>query len=143
LFSNKKAISTRIVLVGFLPDGHARSCKRHPYGCGNALLESQGNGVGSVVRLCLVEETNLPGYLVRDDGTDGCRVCLTAREYAIGPNACRLDSSLLKIMEVYLPNSANSSMRMLYHRNHGYAIVVTIVDYYLMRTKLNIDYKPN
>ena len=118
----------RIVLVGFLPDGHGRSCERHPYGCGNALLESPGNGVGSMVRLRLVEETNLAGYLVRDDGTDGCRVCFTAREYAIGPTACRLDGSLLKITEVYLPDSANSSMRMLYHRNRGYAIAVTIDD---------------
>jgi hypothetical protein len=81
-----------------------------------------------MVRLRLVEETNLAGYLVSDDGTDGCRVCFTAREYAIGPNACRLDGSLLITTEVYLLNSANSSMRMLYHRNRGYAIAVTIDD---------------
>lgn len=118
----------RIVLVGFLPDGHGRSCERHPYGCGNALLESPGNGVGTMVRLRLVEETNLAGHLVREDGTDGCRVCFTAREYAIGPNACRLDGALVKITEVYLPDSVNSSMRMLYHRNRGYATAVTMVD---------------
>jgi hypothetical protein len=118
----------RINLVGFLPDGHGRSCERHPYGCGNALLESPGNVVGSMVHLRLVEETNLAGYLVHNDGTDGCRVCFTAWEYAIGPNACHLDGSLLKIMEVYLPDSANSRMRMLHHRNRGYAIAVTIDD---------------
>ena len=66
-----------------------------------------------MVRLRLVEETNLAGHLVREDGTDGCRVCFTAREYAIGPNACRLDGALVKIAEVYLPDSMNSSMRML------------------------------
>ena len=93
----------RIVLVGFLPDGHGRSCERHPYGCGNALLESPGNGVGTMVRLRLVEETNLAGHLVREDGTDGCRACFTAREYAIGPNACRLDGALVKITECIFP----------------------------------------
>ncbi len=120
----------KIVLVGFLPDGHGRSCERHPYGCGNALLESPGNGVGSMVHLRLVEEMNLAGYLVRDDGTNGCRVCFTAREYAIGPNAFRLDGSLVKRTEVYLPDLENSSMRMLYHRNHGYTIAVTLNDYF-------------
>ena len=49
----------RIVLVGFLPDGHGRSCVEHPYGCGNALIERPDNGVGTVVRLRLVELTNL------------------------------------------------------------------------------------
>ena len=118
----------RIVLVGFLPDGHGRSCERHPYGWGNALLESPGNGVGTMVHLRLVEETNLAGHLVREDDTDGCRVCFTTREYTIGPNACRLDGALVKITEVYLPDSVNSSMRMLYHRNRGYATAVTMVD---------------
>jgi hypothetical protein len=59
----------RIVLVGFLLDRHIRSCESHPYGCGNALLESPGDGVGTMVRLHLVEETNLAGHLVHEDGT--------------------------------------------------------------------------
>jgi hypothetical protein len=118
----------RIVLVGFLPDGHGRSCVEHPYGCGNALIERPDNGVGTVVRLRLVELTNLACHLVREDGTDGCRVCFTAREYAIGPNARHLDGALVKITEVYLPDSENSSMRMLYHRNRGYATGVTLTD---------------
>ena len=117
----------RIVLACLLPDGHSRSCERHPYGCRNALLESPGNSVGTMVRLRLVEETNLAGHLVCEDGTNGCRVCFTAREYAVGPNACRLDGALVKITDVYLPDSVNSSMRMLYHRNHGYATAVTMV----------------
>ena len=73
------------------------------------------------VRLRLVESTHLAGYNVRDDGTDGCRVCCAAREYAIAPNARLLDGALLRITEVFLPDTANRSMRQLYHRNRGYA----------------------
>ena len=73
------------------------------------------------VRLRLVESTHFAGYNVRDDGTDGCRVCFAAREYAIAPNARLLDGALLRITEVFLPDTANMSMRQLYHRNRGYA----------------------
>jgi hypothetical protein len=48
----------KIVLVGFLPDDHGRSCVAHPFGCGNALIEGPGNGVGRLVRLRLVERTH-------------------------------------------------------------------------------------
>ena len=118
----------RIVLVGFLPDGHGRSYEMHPYGCGNALFESAGNGVGRLVHLRLVEETHLACYDVRDDGTDGCRVCFTAREYATGANARQLDGLLLWITQIFLSDSENSSMRMLYHRNCGYTYAKTIDD---------------
>jgi hypothetical protein len=116
----------KIVLVGFLPSGHGRSCGEHPYGCGNAFIESADNGVGRLVRLRLVEMTNLAVYDVRDDGTDGCRICFTAREYAIGKNAQMLDGVMLRITEVFLPDSPNSSMRALYHRNRGYAYAETV-----------------
>ena len=111
----------RIVLVGFLPDDHGRICEAHPYGCGNALIDGDGNGVGSLVRLRLVEGTHLAGYAVRGDGTDGCRVCFAAREYTTPDKAHSLHGSLLRITEVFLPDSENRSMRALYHRNRGYA----------------------
>ena len=53
-----------IVLVGFLPDDHGRSCAGHPYGCGNVLIEEEGNSVGRFIRLCLVEKMHLAGYVV-------------------------------------------------------------------------------
>jgi hypothetical protein len=111
----------RIVLVGFLPDDHGRSCEAHPYGCGNALIDGDGNGVGSLVRLRLVAGTHLAGYAVRDDGTDACRAWFDAREYTTPDKAQALHGSLLRITEVFLPDSENRSMRALYHRNHGYA----------------------
>ena len=116
----------RIVLVGFLPDGHGRSCEEHPFGCGNAFIECAESGVGRLVRLRLVEQTNLAVYKVREDGSDGCRICFTAREYAFGENAKRLDGLLLRVTDVFLPDSPNRSMRQLYHRNRGYAYAETV-----------------
>ena len=84
----------RIVLVDFLPDGHGRSCGTHPFGCGNAFIESAGNGVGRLVHLRLVEKMNHTVHEVREDGSDGCCICFTVWEYAIGENAQRLDGLL-------------------------------------------------
>ena len=111
----------RIVLVGFLPSDHGRSCKKHPYGCGNALIEEEGNVVGHLIRLHLVEKTHLAGYEVKDDGTDCCCVCFAAREYAIGNTATKLNGTVLRVTDVVTPDCTNSSMRVLYHRNRGYA----------------------
>ena len=111
----------KIVLVGFLPDDHGRSCVAHPFGCGNALIEEPGNGVERLVCLRLVERTHLVGYAVRDDGTDGSRVCFMAREYATGSMANRLDGCLLWITEVFLSDSENRSEHAMYHRNRDYA----------------------
>ena len=33
--------------------------KVHPYGCGNALIEGEGNVMGGLVHLCLVETLKL------------------------------------------------------------------------------------
>jgi hypothetical protein len=116
----------RIILVGFLRNGHGHSCGAHLFGCGNAFIESAGNGVGRLVRLRLVEKMNLAVHEVREDGSDGCCICFMAREYAIGQNAQRLDGLLLTVTEVFLPDSPNSSMRHLYHHNHGYAYAETV-----------------
>ena len=119
---HNKLCTMKIVLVGFLPDGHGHSCETHPYGCGNAFIESTGNG--SLVHL--VENTNLAVYNVWDDGTDGCHICFTAQEYTIRENTCLFDGLLLQITEVFLLDSSNRSMRALYHCNSGYACSGTI-----------------
>ena len=66
----KQQKMVKIVLVGFLPDDHGCSCDVHPFGCGNALLESEGNCVGRLVCLRLVERIHLAGCAVQEDGTD-------------------------------------------------------------------------
>ena len=111
----------RIVLVGFLLDDHGRSCAAHPYGCRNALIEEEDNGVGRLICLHLVEKVHLARYVVREDGTDGCCICFTPREYACGENVHQLDGALLRITEVFQADSANRSMWLLFHRNRGYA----------------------
>ncbi len=110
----------RVVLVGFLPSDHGCSCQAHPY-CGNALIKEECDGVGRLIHLRLVENIHLADYVIKDDGTEGCRVCFAAREYAIGNTASKLDGAILRITAVFTPDYANSSMRALYYRNHSYA----------------------
>ncbi len=75
----------RIVRVGFLPDGNGRSCDLHPFGCGNSLvLNWDDYGVGTVLWLCMFVSDELACYTIHDDGSDGCRVCFTSREFAAG-----------------------------------------------------------
>ena len=94
----------RVVLVGFLPSDHGRSCEAHPYGCRNALIEEEGDGVGRLIHLRLVENIHLAGYVIKDDGTEGCRVCFAAQEYAIGNTASKLDGAILRITAVFTPD---------------------------------------
>ena len=95
----------QIVLVDFLPDDHSCGCEAYPYGCGNTLIEVEGNGVGHLVHLRLVEKVHLTCYLVKMDGTGGCRNCFAAQEYESGETVCLLYGSLLRITEVFLCNS--------------------------------------
>jgi hypothetical protein len=110
----------RIVLVGFLPSDHGRS-EAHPYRCGNAFTEEEGNGLGRLIHLHLVEKTHLASYKNKDDGMDGCHFCFAAQECAIGNTAGKLDGAILRITDVFTSDCANSSIRVLYDRNHGYA----------------------
>ena len=77
--------------------------------------------MGCFIHLHLVEKMHLARYTVQDDGTDGCRICFTPREYACGENVHQLDGALLRITEVFQADSANRSMRLLFYRNRGYA----------------------
>ena len=111
----------QIVLVSFLSSDHGHSCKAHPYGCGNVFIEQEGDGVGRLIRLRLVENTHHAGYEIKDDCMDGCLICFAAWEYAIGNTADKLGGAILRIADVFTPDCTNSSMRALYHCNRGYA----------------------
>ena len=76
-----------------------------------------------LIRLQWLEVTYLAGYTVCDGGTDGCHVCFAAQEYTACPNVQLVDSALLCIIEVFLPDTANRSMRALYYSNRGYVCV--------------------
>ena len=117
----------RVVLVSFLPDGNGRRCALHPFGCGNVLVLNQEDmGVGLRLHLHSFVRNNLVCYTINDDGSDGCHVCFTAREYAAGDNDCRLDGVIVKIMDVSSTDHENRSMCHLFHCNRGYASMVVL-----------------
>jgi hypothetical protein len=107
----------RIILVGFIETNNGRRCNVHPDGCGNSLvIERADNGVGMKVA------DELAAFVMKSDGTDGCRVAFAAKEYAAGENGLRLDGAIVRIVDVFLPNNPNRTARRLYHHNRGYAI---------------------
>ena len=114
---------SRIFLVGFLSTDHGHSCALHPFGCGNAMvLERPTHGVGLHIRMKMVDRIHLAAHLVNDDGSDGCPVCFSAREYPVGVVGQRLDGASIWIKEMVLPDNENASKRALFHRNWGYVI---------------------
>ena len=63
-----------MILVGFIESSNGRKCDAHPDGCGNSLvLEREDNGVGMELRLRMKVADELACYVVRTNGTDGCR----------------------------------------------------------------------
>ena len=86
------------------------------------VLERPTHGVGLQIRMKMVEGIHLAGYMVNDDGSDGCRVCFAAREYAAGVTGQLLDGASVWIKEMVLPDDENASKRALFHHNRGYAI---------------------
>ena len=96
-------------MVSFLPDNNRSSCEAHHYGCGNVLLKREGNSVGRLVCLHLLETAHLSGYAVEDDGTNGCHVCFAVHKNDTGNNIWLLNGSLLRITEfsfLILPTGA-------------------------------------
>ena len=113
----------RIILVGFIETNDGRRCDSHPDGCGNTLVvERADNGVGMDLRLRMKVADELACYVMKPDGTDGCRVAFAAKEYAAGDNGMRLDGAIVRIVDIFLPDNPNRMVRRLYHHNHGYAL---------------------
>ena len=102
------------------------------------MLETSSRGVGMRIRLRLVDNCHLAGYEVLADGSDGCRVCFAAREYAVGAHGQNLDGAVVLIREIVLPDDANSSKRAIFHRNCGYAIAEGRMKLYLLMTQTRI-----
>jgi len=118
----------RIVLVGFLPDGNGRSCELHPFGCGNNMVVNRvDSGVGLYLHLRSFVQNELAGYIINDEGSEGCCICFAAREYAAGENNHRLDGTIVKIVEVFMMDHPNSTMRSLFHHNCGYTYATVLL----------------
>ena len=111
----------QIVLVGFFSCDNGQSCDMHPFGCGNLMvLNREDNGIVMLLCLRMMVPNKLSCYTISSDGSDGCRVCSVAREYAAGENGRRLDGCTVRITDVFTCNDANRSMHHLYHHNRGY-----------------------
>ena len=116
----------RVVLVVFLPDGNGCHCALHPFGCGNVLVINRDDmGVGLRLHQRSIVRKELACYTMNDNGSDGCRVCFTAREYAAGDNDRRWDGAIEKITDVFSADYENSSMH-LFHHNRAYASAVVL-----------------
>ena len=112
----------RIILVGFIETSNGCRCACHRDGCGNLVVERIDNGVGMELRLRMEAANELACYVMKPDGTDGCRVSFAAKKYAAGENGLRLDGEIVRIVDVLLPDNPNRTVRQLYHHNRGYAV---------------------
>ena len=90
------------------------------------MLNRDDMGVGLRLRLRSFVRNELACCTMNADGSDGCRVCFTAREYAAGGNDCRLDGAIIEIADVSSADHNNRSMRYLFHRNLGFTSAVVI-----------------
>ena len=50
----------------------------------------------------------------------------TPREHAVGARGQMLDGVVVRLFEVFMLEHPNSYCRVLYHRNHGYALAEII-----------------
>jgi hypothetical protein len=113
----------RIILVGFIETNNGCRCDSHPDGCGNSpVVERFDNGVGMELWLRMKVADELACYVIKPDGTDGCRVAFPAKEYAAGENGLWLNGAIVRMVEVFLPYNPNRTVRHLYHHDHGYAV---------------------
>ena len=75
------------------------------------------NNVGMELRLRMKIVDKLACYVMKSDGTDGCRVAFATKEYTAGENGSGLDGAIVWIVDVFLPNNPNRTVRHLYHHN--------------------------
>ena len=91
------------------------------------MLNRPDGGVSMVLHLRMMVPHEVSCYTINDDGSDGCRVCFVAREYAARENGQRLDGRTVCISEVIQCDDANRSMRRLFHHNLGYPYVQVVL----------------
>jgi hypothetical protein len=110
-----------IVLVGFTHASNGRSCPKHPGGCGEVLVfDEEDSGVGIKFRLRITNPNELGVFMIKEDGSDGCRVTYAARQYATQENAARYDGARVRLVQVFTRFHENPSCRQLAYRNFGY-----------------------
>ena len=92
------------------------------------MLNREDYGVGMLLRLRMMVRNELSCYTINSDGSDGCRVCFVAYEYAVGENGCRLDGTTICITDVFKSDNKNRLIPRLYHHNCGYGYATVVND---------------
>jgi hypothetical protein len=77
---------------------------------------------------------------VRTDGTDGCRVSFVAKEYAAGEKGAKLNGAIVRIVDVFLPDNPNRTVRQLYQHNHSYIVAAKLPPFPRSKMKTNNFY---
>ena len=86
------------------------------------ILMDVDHGVGMELRLRMKAVDEMACYTIKSDGTDGCRIAFLVKEYAAGENELRLNEAIVWMVEVFLLDNPNRTVRRLYHHNRGYAV---------------------
>jgi hypothetical protein len=74
------------------------------------------------------DRNELALHILNEDGSLGCRVGFSARQYANPQNGPRYDGALVRIYEMNTKEDENSAKRQLAYRNFGYARA-TIIEF--------------
>jgi hypothetical protein len=116
-------IMERVVLVGFLPESYGCHCVLHPFGCGNALVLNQNDMGGLHLRLRSFVQNELACYTMNADGSDGCGVYFTARDYAVGVMTA---DWMAPSSRLWMSPPRTTRIALIFHRNHGYVSEVVL-----------------
>ena len=120
-----------IILVDFLPDDHGCNCEAHPYVCRNTLIEGEGNGMGFLVCLHLVENTL-------------CVISSKWTEQMVGtfvlPHASMRARKLHVCLMVHFWGSQKSSSMILQTRAWGHSTIKTKVTCMQKQWRFDIFY---
>jgi hypothetical protein len=76
----------------------------HPGECGNIVVLEKA---GMHLQLCMMVKDGLTCYAMKPDDSDQCHVAFSTREYVAGERGMCLDGSMIKLVEVILPDNKN------------------------------------
>ena len=86
------------------------------------MLERDDHGVGMELWLRMKAVDDLACYTIKSDGIDGCHVAFLMKEYRAGDKGLRLIGAIVRIVNVFLPDNPNRTVRCRYHHNYSCAV---------------------
>ncbi len=123
MFSSLLPLEQVVPIVGIVATSNGQTCDVHRFGCGKEqLLARPAHSCGILLQLRKMGADTLAAFFVFHDGSDGCGVGFTPREYSVGALGESLDGAIVQIFEVNTPDHPNSHCHALYYRNYGYTL---------------------